>query len=118
MQRAMLFRLAQHEVRVAEAAAVRQRPYRSPDRWALSQLIYAVASQDEFYDRALKWQRWGHAMRQSTLQQFGAGDPSATEYLAKMVSLSARTGRQLVDLDEPEEFEPRPLDYVDIARFN
>jgi hypothetical protein len=32
MQRSLLFRLARHEIGMAERAAELQRPYRSPDR--------------------------------------------------------------------------------------
>ena len=42
MQRLMLFRLACHEVQAAEAAAQRQQPYRSPDRWSLADLVYGL----------------------------------------------------------------------------
>jgi hypothetical protein len=46
MQRRMLFRLADHELRVAEAAQVRQLRYRPPDRWSVQELLWSLVETD------------------------------------------------------------------------
>jgi hypothetical protein len=117
IQRTMLFVLARHEVWLAELARQQQRPYRSPDRWSLFQLTYALAGSDEFYDRALRWQRVGWALRQFQVREFEKGNPAAREHMAALATISNRTGKNLLPTKE-EEFKSRPLDYLDIQGFN
>lgn len=53
-QRAMLVRLAVHEVATAERAAEMQRPYRSPDRWSLQALAGSTFRPELHFPRGWK----------------------------------------------------------------
>src|SRR6201995_3476390 len=97
-QRLMLFRLADHEVGMAEAAAERQRLYRSPDRWSLTGLTYST-----FYERLTAPQRAAHRDWQETLRLFEAGDKDAVAHVAKVVNINNKL-RRPTNLD-PAEFE-------------
>jgi hypothetical protein len=108
-QRLMLFQLADHEVRVAEAAAERQRPYRSPDRWSLRTLTYGT-----FHAQivAMQWTRQRVAGRvEERAREVGAN--------AKVWAAIASTYvRMPGDLTVPDDFAShRPKDH-ELQRFN
>jgi hypothetical protein len=87
-QRLMLFRLADHELRLAEAAQVRQLSYRSPDRWSLRTLTWST-----FYAQITAGQRARHEGWQEMLRRMKAGDKDALEYVALLVNGSGRLRR-------------------------
>lgn len=107
----MLFRLAQHEVGIAETAAEMQRPYRSPARWSLRSLTWST-----FHDQIEAQQRAAHDGWNATLTAFRAGDEHAKEHITFLVNIHARL-RKPLNLDVTE-FEPsRPSDRA-LQRFN
>jgi hypothetical protein len=107
----MLFCLADHEVGLAERAAELQRPYRSPNRWSLTQLTWST-----FEAEIIARQRVVHEAWQDTLRCWQAGDKDATEFVIHTVNMYARVRRRApIDLTE---FEPvRPKD-AELQRFN
>jgi hypothetical protein len=110
--RRMLLRLADHELRCAEAAQERQLPYRPPDRWSLRTLIHST-----FHAEITARQRAGHEAWENTLRAWQAGDKAATEHVAFLVNITARLRRPPPPLD-PTAFEPkRPTDH-ELRRFN
>src|SRR6516164_9318135 len=99
-QRLMLFRLTDHELRVAEAAQVRQLPYRSPDRWSLSELTYST-----FRPQLIAEQRASHEAWQETLRLWKAGDEAAGKQVAEVVNIyNIVRKRAPIDLTD---FEPK-----------
>ena len=116
MQRLMLFRLADHEVWLAETASELRRLYRSPDRWSLADLIYSLAD-DALYDTVTTNQRADHERWQATLRAFSAGDERAREQFALVVNISARLRKPNPSLT-PTAFEPSRPRYRDLQRFN
>jgi hypothetical protein len=116
IQRLMLFRLATHEVRVAEAAAQRQRPYRSPDRWSLAELLYSLSNGD-LHERAIAPQRRRHAFQRALLEGCKNGNKFATEMIKLQANIAASVHKPGPNLD-PEEFQPEWPDYRDLERFN
>ncbi|MFL5253324.1 MAG: hypothetical protein ACJ8AI_10595 [Rhodopila sp.] len=73
---------------MAEAAAERQRPYRSPDRWSLTSLTYST-----FFERFVAPQRAAHEDWQETLRLFEAGDKGALARVARVINLNNLCGR-------------------------
>jgi hypothetical protein len=111
-QRLMLFRLADHELRLAEAAQERQLPYRSPDRWSLRWLTYST-----FYTQVTAGQRAQYEAWQGTLRRMKAGDKEALDHVAFLVNISGRLRRPGPDLD-PSDFEPEWPGDRELQRFN
>jgi hypothetical protein len=89
----MLLRLADHELRCAEAARERQRPYRSPDRWSRSELT-ASTYRREIEARQREW----HEFRMRNLRLLRARDPTTLEMYGR--------------------FEPRYPEDNELQRFN
>src|SRR5215831_5032679 len=118
-QRLMLSRLADHEVRVAEAAAQRQRPYRPPDLWSLNTLTYST-----YYKQIIAAQRAHHEWWQDMLRGWRAGNATATEWIERTVSLRYAFGRDTVPLkvDDPvvRSMVPLPIlfDYLNPKEWN
>jgi hypothetical protein len=105
IQRAMLFRLAQHEVRIAEMAAELQHPYRSPDRWSLRSLTWSACYRQV---AALQWARaeTGKAVA-------AAGGGAALHAIAVTCTPMPRDLSQV-----PDDFQSyRPSD-SELQRFN
>lgn len=109
MQRLMLFRLADHELRVAEAAAERQRPCRSPDRWSLGTLTYST-----LYPQivALQWTRQRVAKEVAERARADGAEPHVWAVIASAYV------RMPDDLTVPGDFAPRRPDDHELQRFN
>jgi hypothetical protein len=106
----MLFHLADHELCLAEVAAERQRPYRSPDRWSLRHLTYST-----FYNQiiAMQWTRHRVGLAAEKAARKAGWSVDAARAIA-VCSVRQSDAPSTI----PEDYvTPRPDDW-DIKRFN
>jgi hypothetical protein len=122
MQRQMLFALARHEVGIAETAAELQRPYRSPDRWSLAQLIY-VAARDPITARQRAAHEWNENVLKTGTDALKQDEQDRTPeqnfaggVIVARVNLN-RALRRPTRLN-PKEFEPEWPDDHERQRFH
>jgi hypothetical protein len=120
MQRRMLFRLADHELRVAEAAEVRGLRYRPPDRWSVPELLWSLAVMDPEMDAIISGkQRAEHEQRMQLFRDFQAGKPEAREAYRDLVTATSMSrGRIPPPPFEETDFKPYPPAYEELTGFN
>ena len=122
MQRQMLFKLAQHEVGIAEMAAELQRPYGSPDRWSLASLIYS-AVRDPITARQRAEHEWNENLKQTAMSALKQDEQDRTPeqtFAVEAIKLRINANRALrrpTDLD-PKDFEPYWPEDRDRQRFH